>query len=88
LNYEVVTSARARRDIAALSEKAATAVLEFLAGPLAENPHRVGKALKLQLEGRHVARRGDYRVVYRIDDDRRRIEVSHVEHRRTIYRTR
>ncbi len=29
---------------------------------------------------------GDYRVIYEIDDDRRRIDVSAVRHRRDAYR--
>lgn len=35
------------------------------------SPHRVGKPLKLGLETLHSARRGDYRVIYHIDDQRR-----------------
>jgi mRNA interferase RelE/StbE len=38
-------------------------VVEFLYGSLAASPHRVGKPLKLGLEGLHSARRGDYRVI-------------------------
>jgi mRNA-degrading endonuclease RelE of RelBE toxin-antitoxin system len=39
--------------------------VEFLYGSLAASPHRVGRPLKLGLEGLHGARRGDYRVIYR-----------------------
>jgi mRNA-degrading endonuclease RelE of RelBE toxin-antitoxin system len=48
----------------------------------------VGKPLKLGLEGLHSARRGDYRVIYRIDDQRRPIDVVAIEHRSDIYRPR
>jgi mRNA-degrading endonuclease RelE of RelBE toxin-antitoxin system len=63
-------------------------VVEFLYGSLAASPHRVGKPLKLGLEGLHSARRGDYRVIYRIDDHRRRVDVVAIEHRSDIYRPR
>jgi len=74
--------------VARLPEKVASAVVEFLYGSLAANPHRVGKPLKLGLEGLHSARGGDYRVIYRIDDHRRHIDVVAIEHRSDIYRPR
>jgi len=86
--YAIAWSAPARRALVWLPEKVATAVVEFLYGSLAANPHRVGKPLKLGLEGLHSARRGDYRVIYRIDDHRRRVDVVAIEHRSDIYRPR
>jgi mRNA-degrading endonuclease RelE of RelBE toxin-antitoxin system len=62
------------------------AVVEFLYGSLAANPHRVGKPLKLGLEGLHSARRGDYRVIYRINDTDHRVDVLAIEHRSDVYR--
>jgi mRNA interferase RelE/StbE len=40
----------------------------------------------LQLEGLYVARRGDYRVVYAIDDDAQTVVIVRVGHRRDVYR--
>ena len=40
------------------------------------------------LEGLHSARRRDYRVIYRIDDERRLVTVVAIEHRSDIYRPR
>jgi mRNA interferase RelE/StbE len=77
-----------RRALARLPEKIATAAVEFLYGSLAANPYRVGKPLKLGLDGLHSARRGDYRVIYRIDDQRHRVDVVTIEHRSDIYRPR
>jgi len=86
--YTIAWTAPARRALVRLPEKVATAVVEFLYGSLAANPHRVGKPLKLGLEGLHSARRGDYRLIYRIDDHRRRVDVVAIEHRSDIYRPR
>ena len=69
-----------------LPEKVATAVIEFVDGPLAGNPSRVGRPLRLELEGVYSAHRGDYRVVYRIDDRRRRVQVLAIGHRADLYR--
>jgi mRNA-degrading endonuclease RelE of RelBE toxin-antitoxin system len=62
--------------------------VEFIYGSLAENPHRVGKSLKLNLKGLYSARRGDYRVIYRIDEHLRTVTVLAIEHRSDAYRPR
>ncbi|MFC4585786.1 type II toxin-antitoxin system RelE family toxin [Sphaerisporangium corydalis] len=65
----------------------ATAVSEFLTGPLLDNPQRVGKPLTRELSDYHSARRGAYRVVYRVDEDSRIVHVLRVDHRSDVYRT-
>jgi mRNA interferase RelE/StbE len=87
-DFAIAWTAPGRRTPARLPEKVATAVVEFLYGSLAASPHRVGKPLKLGLDGLHSARRGDYRVIYRIDDQHRRVDVLAIEHRSDIYRPR
>jgi mRNA interferase RelE/StbE len=86
--FAVAWTAASRRALSKLPEKVATAVVEFLYGSLASSTHRVGKPLKLGLEGLHSARRGDYRVIYRIDDDQHRVTVLAIEHRSDVYRPR
>jgi mRNA interferase RelE/StbE len=87
-DYAIAWTGPGRRSLSRLPEKVATAAVEFLYGSLAANPHRVGKPLKLGLDGLHSARRGDYRVIYRIDDQRRQVGVVTIEHRSDIYRPR
>jgi mRNA-degrading endonuclease RelE of RelBE toxin-antitoxin system len=65
----------------------AAAVAEFLTGPLLDNPQRVGKPLVGELRGYHSARRGAYRVIYRIADTARVVHVVRIDHRADIYRT-
>ena len=84
--YAIAWTAPARRALTRLPEKVATAAVEFLYGSLAANPHRVGKPLKLEMAGLHSARRGDYRVIYRIDDGDHRVDVIAIEHRSDAYR--
>ena len=76
----------ARRDLRRLPEKVATAVVEFVYGSLSDNPERVGRALQLELAGRHAARRGDYRVSYQIDRLARVMVIVQVDHRADVYR--
>ena len=88
MTYAVVWSPAARRRFARLPEPVAAAVLEFVYGPLAENPQRVGKALRGALTGSHAARRGEYRVVYEIDDGRVVVTLLTLDHRRDVDRPR
>jgi len=87
-DFAIAWTTAARRALTRLPEKVAAAVVEFLYGSLAASPHRVGKQLKLRLAGLHSARRGDYRIIYRIDDERRLVTVIAIEHRSDIYRPR
>lgn len=87
-DFEIAWTASARRSLNRLPEKVATAVVEFAYGSLAANPARVGKPLRLELEGLHSARRGDYRIIYRIERGPHRVAVIAVEHRSDAYRTR
>ena len=66
--------------------EAAFAVAELLAGALAVNPHRVGKPLQGVWAGHHSARRGEYRVLYAIDEEERVVRVVRIGHRRDAYR--
>jgi len=88
LRYEIRWSAAAQKSVARLPEKVARACVEFVYGGLAQNPQRVGKALRFEFEGLHGARRGDYRVVYLIDDQQASITVIAVQHRADAYRPR
>lgn len=77
----------ARRQIDRLPISVAAAVIETL-DTIATNPQRLGKPLRFELEGCHSARRGPYRIIYRIDDETRSITVLAVAHRADAYRSR
>jgi mRNA interferase RelE/StbE len=85
--YAIAWTSPAKRALGTLPEKAATAAVEFVYGSLSQNPHRVGKRLRFELQGLHSARRGDYRVIYRINTEQRTIEVAALEHRSDAYRS-
>ena len=84
--FRIQITARAARDVQRLPEEIATACVEFIFGPLAGNPARVGKPLRDELAGLRSARRGDYRVIYAIVADERLVEIVHIDRRSDIYR--
>ena len=86
--WDLVVAGPARRAIDRLPGKIALAVLDYLVGPLLENPQRVGKPLRGDLAGLHSARVGAYRIVYEIDQPSRTIRVIYIDHRVDIYRPR
>lgn len=87
VRYELVLTPPAIRVVqSGLPEGIAAAIIEFLTGALVENPHRVGKQLRGDLAGIHSARRGTYRVLYRINEAQHEVVVLRIEHRRDVYR--
>jgi mRNA-degrading endonuclease RelE of RelBE toxin-antitoxin system len=86
VEYTVGFTARARRDMQRLPPRVVAAVVEFAFGDLAREPRRVGKPLRRELAGVFSARRGPYRVLYRIDDDRSAVSILRVDHRADVYR--
>ena len=87
--YTLQATPTVRRQLAEeLPETVAAAALEFITGPLLDNPHRIGRRLSPPLDDRHSARRGTYRVLYRIDDHTRTVTVVLISHRRDAYRSR
>ncbi|HLI53900.1 MAG TPA: type II toxin-antitoxin system RelE/ParE family toxin [Acidimicrobiales bacterium] len=88
MSFRVVVARSAARRLAEhLPEAVAAACIEFVFGPLADDPRRVGAPLRKPFEEQWRARRGEYRVRYRIDDETRTVYVLDVDHRRDAYRS-
>ena len=86
--YVVLLSRQARRNIHEnLPLEVALAAMETITGTIAANPHRVGKPLEEPFDGYHSARRGTYRIIYRINENEHTIEIHSIRHRRDAYRT-
>jgi mRNA-degrading endonuclease RelE of RelBE toxin-antitoxin system len=86
VTYPLRLSRAARRSLERdLPEAVASAGWEFVSGDLLVNPHRVGKALRFDVEGYLSARRGMYRVIYRILDEEIVVEVIKISHRLDAY---
>ncbi len=75
------------RHLGRLPPKVRDAALVALAGPISENPHQLGKTLVGELAGLVSVRRGDYRIIYAIDDDSRIVAVHRIQHRASAYAT-
>lgn len=86
--YELIVARPAARAVAeTLPEAVSVAVIDFLTGSLIDNPRQGGRELRNELAGVHSARRGSYRILYRIDEHERTVTVLRIDHRGDIYRT-
>lgn len=59
-----------------------------MVGPLVDDPYRVGKPLLRELSGYLAARRGVYRIIYRVNEEAGTVEVVRIDHRSRVYRPR
>lgn len=83
--YELVLTPPAGRALAdRLPEAVGSAVIEFVTTALVQQPRRVGKPLRGELDGIWAARRGTYRVLYRVREQPREVVVLRIEHRRDV----
>jgi mRNA interferase RelE/StbE len=88
VGYEIAWTGTAKRSLQKLPARVAHAAIEFIYGAVADNPQRVGKPLRLELGGLHSARRGDFRIIYRIDEAVNRVNIVAIEYRSDAYRSR
>lgn len=86
--YEVRFAGTARRELRTVPPRIVAAIIEFAFGELAREPRRVGKPLERELAGTFSARRGPYRLLYRIDEATQQVLVLHINHRADVYRPR
>lgn len=85
MNWVTSFADSAWRDFDGLPPKIAQAIVEFAVHTLPENPLRMSKPLLEDFEGLYSARRGDYRVLFYLEEPDQLIVVR-ARHRRDAYR--
>jgi mRNA-degrading endonuclease RelE of RelBE toxin-antitoxin system len=88
VEYGIELTTEARRHLNRLPQKVRDVAIALMLGTLSDNPRRAGKPLVGELKGLWSARRGDFRVVYEIDDDANLVIVLRVQPRGAVYRPR
>jgi mRNA interferase RelE/StbE len=83
--YEILIERTAERDLRALPQAIFNRTVSRI-NALAENPRPPGCHKLTGSRNDWRIRIGDYRVVYDIDDTRRRVRIFRVKHRREVYR--
>jgi mRNA interferase RelE/StbE len=85
VNYAILVSTRAEKDLAGLSTSVQRRVRTLIDG-LASDPRPIGAQAMAGLDDTYRIRVGDYRLVYKIDDAERLVVIARVGHRRDVYR--
>lgn len=86
--YTILFSRQARRNLHEdLPLEVAIAATETIGHAIAVSPYRAGKPLNEPFDGYHSARRGTYRIIYRINEPKRVVEIHSIRHRRDAYRS-
>lgn len=84
MNYRVELETRAKKELSQLPRKIQLRLLDVL-GDLSKDPRPPASKKLTQQEGYRV-RKGDYRILYVIDDKSRLVRVYRIGHRKKVYR--
>ena len=82
--HQIFLETRARRDLLDLPKEMQIRITEVI-DDLSLNPRPIGAKKLSGVEGYRV-RKGDYRILYTIDDKAKKITIYRIGHRREIYR--
>ena len=87
-SWKLVLAASAERPWGGYPEKVAAATVEFMLGPLLEDPRLVGHPSGEKLTGLWSARKGAYWIIYELNDTKHEVQVVRIDHRSDVYRQR
>lgn len=74
-----------RKDIPKLSQAIQRRVRDAIENKLTHDPLRFGEALRYSLSGFRRLRVGDYRVVYKVEEQDLRVYIAMICHRKDVY---
>jgi mRNA interferase RelE/StbE len=83
--YEIRFARSARKDLQSLPIDIAESLLKKIES-LATNARPPGSRKLIGANDLWRIRAGDYRIVYKIDDSKRLVDITLVRHRREVYR--
>lgn len=84
--YSLIIKRSAARELEAVEPRRVRARIVSRIQSLARNPRPPGSQKLAGDEERYRIRQGAHRIVYRVDDDARRVEIFKIGHRRDVYR--
>ncbi len=84
--YKLLIKASAAKELETLGSKADRQRIVDKARALAANPRPQGSEKLAGYDDRYRVRRGNYRIVYLVDDDKREVTIYKVGHRKDVYR--
>jgi len=86
LAYKILFAEKVEKDLKKVDKAIARDILNKADTFLSKDPHKYGRKLKGLFKGLWRYRIGDYRVLYRIEDNKVLVIVLRIGHRRNIYK--
>ena len=81
--YEIIVSPEARKELKKISKLFKQAI-RIAINDISENPY-IGKPLNRDLLKRYSYRIGVYRIVYKINEKEKKVNIFSAGHRSTVY---
>jgi mRNA interferase RelE/StbE len=86
LTYDLIWHERVKQDLASLRKEDAARIIARIKERLVHDPLGLSRPLKGIFKGLHRYRIGDYRAVFAVDHEKRRLIILHIKHRKNAYR--
>jgi len=86
LAFDLTWHKRVKEDLASLRKEVAARIIAGIKDRFAHDPLGLSKPLKGIFKGLHRYRIGDYRIVFAIDHEKRRLIILHIKHSKSAYR--
>ncbi len=82
--YKIEYVDAVRRDLASISKTNKEQIRKAIEMKLGSNPIEFGKPLQYSLKGLRRLRVGDYRVIFKIEEDDKTVLIVKIGHRREV----
>ena len=84
--YKAIWHEESLKDLKKFDRTIAKKIVEKVKNYLIQNPEKLGIPLKGNLKGLYRYRIGEYRVMYVIDKEEKKVIILKVNHRKKIYK--
>jgi mRNA interferase RelE/StbE len=86
LAYKAIWHEGSLEDLKRFDRTIAKKIVEKVKNYLIQDPEKLGIPLKGNLKGLHRYRIGDYRVIYGIDQEEKKVIILKINHRKKVYK--
>jgi len=84
LAYDVIWHEGVKEDLGGLRKEDAARIIARIKERLVQDPLGLSKPLKGIFKGLHRHKIGDYRIVFAVDHEKRRLIILHIKHMANI----
>ena len=83
--YKIEYHGDIQKDLKSISKADKNKIRKAIEAKLVHNPIEFGKPLQYSLKGLRRLRVGDYRVIFKIEQEEQKVFIVKIGHRREIY---